>query len=176
MTDSEDAAASETLEPLRGAEPSNSGGGGVPAAIGEGWAPRGSRNAISGWLLVLCVLLLVWQPLSLALVASDVLRSLPVYGVTLAIVLLARVFVAAFGIAAGLALVGRRSGAVTMAKISLILSAAMDAFIYTTPFFPNNRAPGETPLYVAASLLYSGIWMLYLFRSRRVARTYEHWH
>lgn len=159
-------------EPLRSADAlsSSSGGGGVPAATRQSEPP--GAVGVSGWLLVLCVLLLVWQPLSLALVASSALHSLPIRGTGLALVLLARVFVAAFGIAAGLALLGRRSGAVTMAQIALVLSAAMDVFTYTTPFFPNNRAPGETPVYLAASLIYSGVWLAYLVRSERVRRTY----
>ena len=121
-----------------------------------------------GWLLVFCLLLLVWQPVSLGLTASGVLDSLAVRGLPLALVLMMRVLVAAFGIAAGLALLGRRPGAVTMAKVSLGASAATDVFVYTTPFFPKNRPPGDTALFVGASLAYYGVWMIYLFRSKRV--------
>ena len=53
--------------------------------------PRGVR----GWLLVLCLLLLVWQPLGLALVASSVLDELAIRGLSLALVLLLRLLVAA---------------------------------------------------------------------------------
>jgi hypothetical protein len=130
------------------------------------------RGRVGGWLLVLCLLLLVWQPFSLALVASSALDSLAVRGLPLALVLLMRVFVAAFGIAAGLALARRRPGAVALAKLSLIMSAAADVFVYTTPYFPNNRPPGTTPFYVAASLAYSGMWLVYLIRSTRVHNTY----
>ena len=130
------------------------------------------HGAPRGWLLVLCVLLLVWQPASLGLVASSVLDALAIRGLPLALVLVTRVLVAAFGIAAGLALLGRRAGAVTMAKVSLAASAATDVFIYTTPFFPNNRPPGDTALVVVASLAYYGAWMTYLFRSRRVKETF----
>ena len=129
---------------------------------------RGPR----GWLLVLCLLLLVWQPVSLGLVASSVLDVLAIRGLPLALILVARVLVAAFGIAAGLALLGHRAGAVTMAKVSLAVSAATDVFIYTTPFFPNNRPPGDTTLVVVASLAYYGALMTYLFRSRRVKETF----
>ena len=121
-----------------------------------------------GWLLVLCLLLLVWQPVSLGLTASRVLDSLVVRGLSLALVLVMRVLVAAFGIAAGLALLSRRPGAVTMAKLSISVSAATEVFMYTTSFFPNNRPPGDTTLFVGASLAYYGIWMIYLFRSKRV--------
>lgn len=132
-------------------------------------APRG----ISGWLLLFCLLLLVWQPVSLGLVASSVLDALALRGLPLALVLVMRILVAAFGIAAGLALLARRAGAVTMAKVSLAASAATDVFVYTTPFFPNNRPPGDSALVVAASLAYYGVWMMYLFRSKRVKNTFS---
>ena len=38
-----------------------------------------------------------------------------------------------------------------------------------TPWFPTNRLPGDTPLYVAWTLAYYGGWLLYVVRSRRVA-------
>jgi len=123
-------------------------------------------------LLVLCLLLVVWQPTSFGLVAASVIDRLPVRGLPLAATLLARLLATAFGIAAGLALLNRRPGAVSMAKVSLGLTAATDVFVYTTPFFPNNRPPGDTPVYVVATLAYSAIWMIYLVRSKRVRDTY----
>lgn len=131
------------------------------------------KSGVGGWLLLFCILLLIWQPVNLGIVASSVLDALPVRGPILALLLMARVAVAAFGIAAGIALVGRRSGAVAMAKVSLALSAATDMFVYTTPYFPNNRAPGQTPLFVMGSLAYYGVWMTYLLRSDRVRKTFE---
>src|ERR1700716_3176485 len=119
-------------------------------------------SGVGGWLLVLCGLLIVWQPLSLGLVASGVLDALPVRGLPLALVLMARLLVTAFGIAAGLALLSRRPAAPTMARVSLMASAAVDVFVYTTHYFPNNRLPGETPLFIAASLAYYTIWVVYL--------------
>jgi len=81
--------------------------------------------------------------------------------------------VTAFGIAAGIALIARRGPAVTMAKLALVLSGATDLVVYGTPYFPSNRIPGDTPLYVAASLAYHGLWLVYLFRSTRVKNTYD---
>ena len=86
-------------------------------------------KSTGGWLLVL--LLLIRHPLSLGLIAASLLGSVALGGWPLAIVLLTRVAVAGFGIAAGLALLGRRPGAVPLAKISLALSAASDVFVYT---------------------------------------------
>lgn len=129
-------------------------------------------TGVRGWLLLLCMLLVGWQPLSLGLAASSVLDALPVRGLPLAVVLVVRVLAAALGIAAGLALIGRRPSAVTLAKTSLVVSAATDVFAYTTPHFPSNRPPGDTTIVVAASLAYYGIWLVYLFRSRRVRNTF----
>jgi hypothetical protein len=129
-------------------------------------------QGIRGWLLVLCGLLLVWGPVSLGLVAANAVSALSVRGLPLAVVIAVRILVAAFGIAAGIALFTHRGGAVTLAKLALMLSAATDVVVYATPYFPNNRMPGDTPLYVAASVAYHGIWLAYLFRSKRVDNTY----
>jgi len=118
--------------------------------------------------MLLCVLLLVWQPIILALTASSVLDALPVRGLPLAIVLIVRIVAAALGIAAGLALIGRRPGAVALAKVSLVVSALTDLFVYLTPYFPSNRAPGDTTVVVVASLAYYAVWLTYLYRSKRV--------
>ena len=126
-----------------------------------------------GWLLVLCVWLLVWQPLQLGLVASHALASLPIRGWPLGLMLMLRLAVAALGIAAGLALLTRRPAAVALAKVALVLSAATDVLIYTTPFWPNSLYPGDAPLYIAASLAYHGAWLAYLFRSDRVRQTFS---
>jgi Protein of unknown function (DUF2569) len=137
--------------------------------------PNGERGpaGIGGWLLVLCAVLLVWQPLSLGLVASGVLDSLAVRGLPLALVLIARVLVTAFGIAAGLALVARRAAAVSLARASLVVSAAMDVFVYVTPYFPNNRPPGDTTIALILSIATAAIWLAYLSRSARVRNTFE---
>jgi hypothetical protein len=83
-----------------------------------------------------------------------------------------RVFVTAAGIGAGLALLGGGPGAVGFAKAALVASAASDVFVYTTPYFPNNRMPSDTPVFVAVSLAYHAVWLAYLFRSKRVRHTY----
>jgi len=129
-------------------------------------------NGIRGWLLGLCFLLIVYQPISLALDASSALDALPIRGLTLGLVLCARLIVAAVGVAAGLALLGRRPAAVAFAKGSLVLSAAMDLFVYATPYAPSNRTPGTTPYFAAASLIFYGGWLAYLIRSRRVRATF----
>jgi hypothetical protein len=132
-----------------------------------------TRRPVGGWLLLLCRLLLVYQPLSLALSASAALNSLPTRGPKVLVAIAIRVVVTGVNVAAGLALTNLAPTAVTLARVALALSAACDVFILTTPFYPNNRPPGDTPFYVAATLLYHGLWIAYLSRSARVRDTYQ---
>jgi Ca2+/H+ antiporter len=129
-------------------------------------------DRVRGWLLLLCRLLVVFHPLSLAVTASGALGALSVRGTAVASILILRLIVVGFGMAAGRALQHVQPGSVTLAKAALLASAAMDLFVYTTPYFPNNRVPGDTPFYVAATLAYHGAWLLYLTRSERVRATY----
>jgi len=133
-----------------------------------GTGPAGVR----GWLLVLCALLLIWQPLSLGLAASTLLDALAMRGLPLALVLTLRLLVTAMGIAAGLALLARRAAAVTLAKVALVASAATDVFVYSTSYYPSNRLPGDTVWFIVASLAYHSVWLAYLVRSARVRNTY----
>jgi hypothetical protein len=132
----------------------------------------GTPTGVGGWLLLLCLLLLVGQPINLAVRVARVLGSLPMRGVPMALVVVGQLMVAGIGVGAGLALLGSRRGAATFAKWSLLLSAGMDVFVYSTPFMPNNRLPGTTPLFVIASLTYYAIWIAYLSRSKRVENTF----
>jgi hypothetical protein len=129
-------------------------------------------HRLGGWLLILSRLLLVYQPVSLAISASAALASLPTRGPKVLLAIAVRVVVTGLSVAAGLALTNLAPGAVRLAKAALVASAACDLFILTTSFYPNNRPPGDTPYYVAASLAYHGIWLAYLSRSERVRRTY----
>jgi hypothetical protein len=133
---------------------------------------RSEPARVGGWLLLLSRLLIVWHPLTLAIAAVRALDAIAVRGAPVVAVLVVRIIVTAVGVAAGIALSNRHAGAVTLAKIALISSGATDLFVYSTPYFPNNRIPGDTIYYVAASLAYHGGWLMYLFRSRRVRDTY----
>lgn len=129
-------------------------------------APRTVR--VGGWLAVLCFLLVVWEPISLGLVVSNGLSALSIRGVPAFAMFVVRIAVTAFGLAAGYGLIRGLGAAVAMAKTALFLSAGVDLIVYTTSFLPSNRMPGDTPLYVAASLAYHAVWIAYLYRSRRV--------
>ena len=128
---------------------------------------------VRGWLLVLCVFLLFWQPLSIGLAAAAALDAVMIRGFAAMLLLFLRLLVTAVGVGAGLALLGRRIGAVTFAKYSLIVSATIDLLVYVTPYYPNRRAPGETPLWILGTVVLYGGWLLYLTRSRRVRDTFN---
>ncbi len=110
-----------------------------------------SRPRVGGWLLLLCRLLILFHPLSLAVTAAGVLPALAIRGSAVALILIVRLGVVGFGMAAGRALQNIQTGALQLARTALLLSAATDVFVYTTPYFPNNRFPGDTKC-VAASL------------------------
>ena len=128
---------------------------------------------VRGWLLILCVLLLAWQPLSQGLTMSELVDSLSLRGPGLAVILLARLLAAGLGIAAGLSLWQVKPGAVTIAKASLVYSALVDVIVYVTPYSPSNRPPRDATIILVASLAYYGLWLAYLLRSRRVQETFE---
>ena len=122
--------------------------------------------------LVLAALLVVWQPLSLATTMSGLVDELSVRGAGLGFILLVRLLAAGLGIAAGLALFQVKPGAVSIAKASLIVSAAVDVLVYVTPWSPNNRPPGDATIILIASLIYYAAWFAYLVRSKRVRERY----
>ena len=127
---------------------------------------------VSGWLGLLCRVLMLWHPLAQGVVAANAFHALSMRGLPLALVLLGRLAVAAFGVAAGLALRRRLAAGVRMAQIALVLAAAADIFVYATPYVPNNRPPGDAELILAGWLAWYAAWLIYLWRSKRVRETY----
>jgi hypothetical protein len=142
---------------------------------GLGARVRGSEETmrVRGWLFVLCALLLVWQPLNLGMTMAGLVDELSRRGPGLAVILLARLLAAGLGIAAGLSLFQLKPGAVTIAKASLTFSAIVDLIVYATPYSPSNRPPGDATIILVASLVYYGLWFVYLSRSKRVKATYN---
>lgn len=128
---------------------------------------------LSGWLRVLCWMLTLWEPLVFAIAAAGAVNAISVRGAPVALVLLARMAGTALCFAGGRALLDRRPSGPALATAALALSGAVQLFAYATPYFPSNRMPGETPLYVTATLAYYGGWIAYLSRSKRVRAIYR---
>lgn len=131
---------------------------------------RPRRRSVGLWLL--CGLFLVWGPVNLGVSVSSAMSALPVRGIPLGLLIIARVLVAGLGIAAGLALLNRQASARQMAQLCLVVSAGLDVVRYTTPYYPSNHMPGDDVLYLAGSLVYHGAWLTYLWRSSHVAREF----
>ncbi len=129
-------------------------------------------TGVRGWLLLLTRWLVVGQPILFALTASTAISALAIRGLPLALLMVARLLVTAFGLATGLAMTSRRPAAVTMAVASLVTSATVDVFTLATSIWPNNRMPGDTPIYLAGTLMFHAGWILYLLRSRRERATF----
>ncbi|MGC4085455.1 MAG: hypothetical protein QM736_25870 [Vicinamibacterales bacterium] len=119
-------------------------------------------------LRVLAVLLIVWEPVSFAAVAASAFNAIGVRGWPVALVLTVRLIAAAVGVAAGRAILDHRPGALTLVRLALVSSALVRLVSDLTPWFPSNRMPGDTPIYVGWTLLYYGGWLLYVSRSRQV--------
>jgi hypothetical protein len=132
----------------------------------------GEPPSVGGWLRLLATLLMVWEPIAFAAAAAGAFNALQVRGASVAGVLVARLIVTALCIAAGRALLDRRPAGPQMARVALLFSAAVQLFAFLTPYFPSNRMPGDTPLYVAVTTAYYGGWLVYLARSKRVASTF----
>jgi hypothetical protein len=126
------------------------------------------------FLLLLVLLLLFGHPAHAAVTAASALGVLSVRGLPVIILLVARLLVTGIGVAAGITLAGRRAGAPVFAQAALWMSAVVSLITYLTPYFPNNRMPGDTPFYVAGSLIYHAAWIFYLRHSRLVRQLFSH--
>ena len=121
-----------------------------------------------GWLLVLSRVLIIWEPLEFAVAAFGAINAIEVRGLPVAFVLLMRLAATALSVAAGRALYDRNSSGPRLATVALALTGATRLFAYLTPYFPSNRLPGQTSLYVAAVILYYGGSLAYLAWSKQV--------
>jgi hypothetical protein len=123
----------------------------------------------TGWLLILCLLLCVWEPLNLALSASSSLAAVTTDRLGRVMFLILQVLVGGVGVAAGISIWSRQMHGLVLAKIALGLSAAT-AFIRFV-WFPGNVPPGlRLPLGVFF-VAYNAAWYAYLVFSRKAKLT-----
>jgi hypothetical protein len=125
-----------------------------------------------GWLFLLCRILIVYEPVVLALTLAPIVSSIAIRGWLVVFMLVARLLVAALGVAAGLALRDVRPHAVTLARVSLIASLVMGLLVLNTRILPSNRVPGDDELYSLVLIAHHGAWLVYLQRSRQVKRLF----
>ena len=127
---------------------------------------------VRGWLLCLCLLLAIWNPAALAIVAASRVASSAVTRGELALLIL-RIGVTGVGVAAGRALWNKRPGAVALAKTSLVLSSLESVARLSTRYGLSEAPPGTRLPYAVALVAFNAAWYWYLARSRRVNTTYR---
>jgi hypothetical protein len=118
-------------------------------------------------LRVLSVLLLVWEPLSFALYASGLLTRVVDRGWAALMLLGVRMLATGLGVAAGLALWHDRPGAIPLARLALGAAGVVAVLTVGSGAFPTNRPPSLQGVVLAASLVYYGAWLVYLWRAER---------
>jgi hypothetical protein len=121
-----------------------------------------------GWLLLLCAVLLVWQPLSFAVKASSTLPSLGMRGVAGAVELIAHGIVAALSFAAGWALWQATPAGPMLATIAIVAAGATGVQSLYWSVLPSNVFPSDRLPLAALVVAHAGAWVLYLRRSKRI--------
>lgn len=130
------------------------------------------RPGIPLWILPLIFILTIWNPATLALQASSMVWNLGTRSTLSIVFLAARLVITSVGVAAGLALWLRRPGAVTLARLSLILFG-LEAVIRLSTRVDLGSAPPGTRLPLAMLIvLHNAAWYLYLQLSRRLRAAY----
>jgi hypothetical protein len=123
-------------------------------------------------ILLLIFILAVWNPGTLALQAASTVWSIESRSTLSIVFLAARLILTSIGVAAGIALWLRRPGAVSLAKLSLLLFA-VEAVVRLSSRVDLDSAPPGTRLPLALFvILHNAAWYLYLHFSRRVRLVY----
>ena len=131
-----------------------------------------SRPDVGGWLLVLIFLLIAWNPASLALHAASIVGNLSSRPPLSLVFLAARLAISGVGVAAGIALLLRRPGAVWLAKVVLVLFAIEAVARMSTRVDLSSAPPGTRLPMALFVVVHNAGWFLYLQISRRVRATY----
>lgn len=122
--------------------------------------------------LVLVVILTIWNPASLALQAAAAVWDIGTRSTASIAFLAVRLALTSVGVAAGIALWLRRPGAVSLAKVSLMLFG-IEAVVRLSTRVDPGSAPAGTRLPLAVFvILHNAGWYLYLHFSRRVRAVY----
>ena len=122
--------------------------------------------------LLLVFILAVWNPASLALHAASTVWSIETRPALSLVFLALRLILAGIGVAAGIALWLRRPGAVSLAKLSLILFGVEAVVRLSTRVDQGNAPPGTRLPLAVFVVLHNAAWYLYLHLSRRVRAVY----
>ena len=128
---------------------------------------------MTGWLFLLCLILTVWNPASLALKLASSVMNLSSTSTPTLLFLAARLVITSIGVAAGISLVMRRPWAVQLAKMALVLFGA-EAVVRLSTRVGLSEAPPGTRLPLAIVLtIHNAAWYAYLHKSRRVRMLFD---
>src|SRR4051794_4915946 len=96
-----------------------------------------------GWIILLCAVLLVWQPLSFAVEASTAFPTLGMRGAAGTVELAAHALVAALSVAAGWALWQASPAGPMLARIAVIAGALGGVQSLYWSVLPSNVFPSD---------------------------------
>jgi uncharacterized YccA/Bax inhibitor family protein len=108
---------------------------------------------------LLAVLLLVVEPVTLALRASGAIASLIERGPASIAFLVICLAIAGLGMAAGRRLWQRRAGGIVLARWTLAFSLAAVVVSHTTRLWPDTLPPGLAGPVLTATLAWYGAWL-----------------
>ena len=117
---------------------------------------------------LLALLLMIYEPLNLALTAAMLLPGLPDRSWTATALLIVRLAVTGFGFAVGRGLWERQAGALSLARWATGLNLLTTVIIIATSIWPKSLAPGvRGPAAIVAISWYAG-WFVWTLRSAGV--------
>jgi hypothetical protein len=117
---------------------------------------------------LLALLLMVYEPLHLALTASTLLPGLPDRSWAATALLVARLAITGFGFAVGRGLWERQPGALPLARWVTGLNLATTVLVTTTSIWPTSLPPGvREPAALVAISWYAG-WFVWTLRRAAV--------
>jgi hypothetical protein len=120
------------------------------------------------WIILLCAVLLVWQPLSFAVEASTALPTLGMRGLPGALELGAHAIVAALSVAAGWAMWQSSPAGPGLARVAVLAAAAGGVQTLYWSVLPSEVFPSDRLPLTIAVLMHAAVWLVYLNRSKRV--------
>lgn len=115
---------------------------------------------------LLAWLLVVLAPLHLALTAAALLDSLADRGWPAIVLLVVRLAITGFGVAAGRALWTNRRGAITLARWATGLSLGAVIVTVTTSIWPAPLPPGIRGPAATATIAWHALWFVWTLRQR----------
>jgi hypothetical protein len=115
---------------------------------------------------LLAFLLVAWAPLNLALTAAALLDRLTDRGWPAIALLIGRLAVTGFGVAAGRALWNGRPGAMTLARWATGSSLGAVLVTVTTSIWPSPLPPGVREPVAIATVTWHVLWFLWTLRQR----------